>query len=279
LSLGWRLLDREIFIALWVVIFILLGIYLLGKIKFHHDDELPKNVFGLPYLTVTRLFFAIAAFSFAVYMIPGMWGAPLKGISAFVPPMGTQDFNASATNHAQAATTNPSGEAEIHPVKYYDRMKIYEPEVVNKYGLITFFDYDEALAAAQKLKKPLMIDFTGINCVNCRKMEGQVWSDPAVMKMLKEDLVIVSLYVDVNNIDLPESENYFSKALGKKVETLGDKHADIQVTRFGANSQPFYFFLDGNENRLIPQGYGYDPNIQRFIDHLNKAKAAYNKGK
>lgn len=279
LSLGWRLLDREIFIALWVVIFILLGIYLLGKIKFHHDDELPKNDFGLPYLTVTRLFFAIAAFSFAVYMIPGMWGAPLKGISAFVPPMGTQDFNASAANHAQAATTNPSGEAAIHPVKYYDRMKIYEPEVVTKYGLITFFDYDEALAAARKLKKPLMIDFTGINCVNCRKMEGQVWSDPAVMKMLKEDFVIVSLYVDVNNIDLPESEHYFSKALGKKVETLGDKHADIQVTRFGANSQPFYFFLDGNENRLIPQGYGYDPNIQRFIDHLNKAKAAYNKGK
>lgn len=279
LSLGWRLLDREIFIALWVVIFILLGIYLLGKIKFHHDDELPKNDFGLPYLTVTRLFFAIAAFSFAVYMIPGMWGAPLKGISAFVPPMGTQDFNASAANHAATSSATSSGEAKIHPVKYYDRMKIYEPEVVTKYGLITFFDYDEALAAARKLKKPLMIDFTGINCVNCRKMEGQVWSDPAVMKMLKEDFVIVSLYVDVNNIDLPENEHYFSKALGKKVETLGDKHADIQVTRFGANSQPFYFFLDGNENRLINEGYGYDPNIQRFIDHLNKAKVAYTKGK
>jgi thiol:disulfide interchange protein DsbD len=279
LSLGWRLLDREIFIALWVVIFILLGIYLLGKIKFHHDDELPKNDFGLPYLTVTRLFFAITAFSFAVYMIPGMWGAPLKGISAFVPPMGTQDFNASAASHAPNSNSNSSGVAEIHPVKYYDRMKIYEPEVVTKYGLVTFFDYDEALAAARQLKKPLMIDFTGINCVNCRKMEGQVWSDPAVMKMLKEDFVIVSLYIDVNNFDLPENEHYFSKALGKKVETLGDKHADMQVTKFGANSQPFYFFLDSNENRLISEGYGYDPNIQRFIDHLNKAKAAYSKGK
>jgi len=279
LSMGWRLLDREIFIALWVVIFLLLGVYLLGKIKFHHDDELPKNDYGLPYLTVTRLFFAIAAFSFAVYMIPGMWGAPLKGISAFVPPMGTQDFNASAAAQKSNAAQHTSGEAEVHPVKYYDRMKIYEPEVVTKYGMVTFFDYDEALAAAKKLNKPLMIDFTGINCVNCRKMEGQVWSDPAVMKMLKEDFVIASLYVDVTNIDLPESEHYFSKSLNKKVETLGDKYADFQVTKFGANSQPFYFFLDNNENRLMPQGYGYNPNVQQFLEHLKKAKAAYDKGK
>ena len=154
-------------------------------------------------------------------------------------------------------------------------MKVYEPEVVVKYGLVTYFDYDEALAAAKALKKPLMLDFTGINCVNCRKMEGQVWSDPEVMKRLKEDFVIVSLYVDVQNIDLPQSEIYFSKALGKKVETLGDKNADMQVTKFGANSQPYYFFLDNNEKKLAEEGYGYNPDIKKFIAHLDNVKANF----
>ncbi|HEU4633826.1 MAG TPA: cytochrome c biogenesis protein CcdA, partial [Flavisolibacter sp.] len=263
LAKGWRLLDREIFIALWIVIFALLGIYLLGKIKLHHDDALPKNDFGLPYLTVTRLFFAMAAFAFAVYMTPGLWGAPLKGISAFVPPMGTQDFNASAAGGSfpRMAQKAASEEGLPHPQKYYDRMHIYEPEVVTKYGMVTYFDYAEALDVAKRLKKPLMLDFTGINCVNCRKMEGQVWSDPEVMKRLKEDFVIVSLYVDVHHVELPFPEQYFSKALDKQVETLGDKNADMQVTRFGANTQPYYFFLDGAEQRLAPEGYGYDPGI------------------
>ena len=156
-------------------------------------------------------------------------------------------------------------------------MKMYEPEVVTTYGMVTYFDYDEALAIARKLKKPLMLDFTGINCVNCRKMEGQVWSDPEVMKRLKEDFVIVSLYVDVQNIDLQENEQYHSKALDKDVETLGDKNADMQVTKFGANSQPYYFFLDANENKLVNEGYGYDPNIKAFIDLLEKAKEEYKK--
>lgn len=280
LSKGWRLLDREIFVSLWIVIFALLGFYLLGKIKFHHDDELPKNDFGLPYLSVTRLIFAIGAFMFAVYMIPGLWGAPLKGISAFVPPMGTQDFTSTATNVSNSIYRANSKENDPpHPNKYYDKMKMYEPEVVTKYGMITYFDYNEALKVARELKKPLMLDFTGINCVNCRKMEGQVWSDPQVMKMLKEDFVIVSLYVDVQNIDLQETEQYYSKALGKKVETLGDKNADFQVTTFGANTQPYYFFLDGNENRLADEGYGYNPDIQKFIEHLNKVTTQYNKSK
>jgi len=280
LSKGWRILDREVFISLWIVIFVLLGIYLLGKLKFHHDDELPKNDFGIPYLTVTRLFFAIAAFTFAVYMTPGLWGAPLKGISAFVPPMGTQDFTATSRNESGAssegAKKNSYGEISLpHPVKYAEKMKIYEPEVVTKYGMVTYFDYEEALAVARKLHKPLMLDFTGINCVNCRKMEGQVWSDSQVMKILKEDFVIVSLYVDVNNIDLPESEQYFSKALNKQIETLGDKNADMQVSKFGANSQPYYFFVDGDEKRLAEDGYGYDPDVQKFIGHLNKVKQAF----
>lgn len=273
---GWRLLDREVFISLWIVIFVLLGIYLLGKLKFHHDDELPKNDFGIPYLSVTRLMFALTVFAFAVYMIPGLWGAPLKGISAFVPPMGTQDFIATAPKGFTSSHSSSSVNDELpQPVKYYDRMKMYEPEVVVTYGMVTYFDYDEALTIARKLKKPLMLDFTGINCVNCRKMEGQVWSDPDVMKRLKEDFVIVSLYVDVQNIDLQENEIYYSNALGKNVETLGDKNAVMQVTKFGANSQPYYFFLDANENKLAPQGYGYDADINKFIKLLDNVKIAY----
>lgn len=273
---GWRLLDREVFISLWVIIFLLLGMYLLGKLKFHHDDELPKNDFGVPYLSVKRLCFAIASLSFAVYMTPGLWGAPLKGISAFVPPMGTQDFITTCKQHTTAADENIVSNNELpHPQKYYEQMKKYEPEVVTTYGLVTYFDYDEALAVARKLKKPLMLDFTGINCVNCRKMEGQVWSDARVMEKLKEDFVIVSLYVDVQNIDLKENEQYESKALGKRVETLGDKNADMQVTKYGANSQPYYFFLDDDEKRLVPDGYGYNPDIEKFITLLNTAKEKY----
>jgi cytochrome c biogenesis protein CcdA/thioredoxin-related protein len=277
---GWRILDREVFLSLWIVIFGLLGLYLLGKIKLHHDDELPKNDFGLPYLTVTRLMFAILTLSFTVYMIPGLWGAPLKGIGAFVPPLGTQDFiSTSGAQRSVSASdhTDPGTSGLPTPVKYHDRMRMYEPEVVTTYGMTTYFDYEEALAVARKVGKPLMIDFTGINCVNCRKMEAEVWSDPEVMKRLKEDFVIVSLYVDVQNIDLPEKEHYYSEALSKKVTTLGDKNADMQVTRFQANSQPYYFFVDGGEKRLVPEGYGYDPNISKFIRLLEEAKSAMKK--
>lgn len=277
---GWRILDREVFLSLWIVIFGLLGMYLLGKLKLHHDDELPKNDFGLPYLTVTRLMFAILSLAFVVYMVPGLWGAPLKGIGAFVPPLGTQDFISTSGAQRSAGGTDHSDPASSGlptPVKYHDRMRMYEPEVVTTYGMTTYFDYDEALAVARKVGKPLMIDFTGINCVNCRKMESEVWSDPEVMRRLKEDFVIVSLYVDVQDIELPEREHYYSEALSKKVTTLGDKNADMQVTRFQANSQPYYFFVDGNEQRLVPEGYGYDPNIPKFISLLEAAKTAMSK--
>lgn len=273
---GWRILDREVFLSLWIVIFLLLGFYLLGKLKLHHDDELPKNDFGLPYLTVTRLLFAIIPLTFAVYMIPGLWGAPLKGIGAFLPPPGTQDFI--LASGAQRAVDGPHSEPTSsglpRPQKYHDRMRMYEPEVVTTYGMTTYFDYDEALQVARQTGKPLMIDFTGINCVNCRKMEAEVWSDPEVMKRLKEDFVIVSLYVDVQDIELPEREHYYSEALGKQVTTLGDKNADMQVTRYHANSQPYYFFVDGNERKLVSEGYGYDPDIPKFIRLLETAKSA-----
>ena len=272
LAKGWRILDREIFISAWIVIFVLLGVYLLGKLKFRHNDELKKNDSGQPFLSVTRLMLAMSALIFAVYMVPGLWGAPLKGISAFIPPMGTQDFN-SFTAHANVNSgTKFHEEGPPHPKKYYDQMKMYEPEVVTKYGMITYYDYNEALEVARKLRKPLMLDFTGINCVNCRKMEGEVWSDPQVMQRLKEYFVIVSLYVDVHNIDIPESEQYFSSLLDKQVETLGDKNADLQVKTFGANTQPYYFFLDANENRLTNDGYGYDPGKEKFSSLLDSVK-------
>ena len=280
LSRRWRLLDREVFLSLWIVIFIMLGIYLLGKIKFHHDDELPKNDFDIPYLSVTRLFFTIASFSFAVYMIPGMWGAPLKGISAFLPPMGTQDFISTPTSVSTGDKGNSTSLDQLPlPVKYYDQMKIYEPPVVVQNGMITYFDYTEALAVARKVHRPLMLDFTGINCVNCRKMEGSVWSDPEVMKRLKNNFVIVSLYVDVNNIDLQPGDQFYSKVLGKKVTTLGDKNADMQVSKYNANTQPYYFFLDANENRLEPEGYGYDSNVEKFKNMLDEVVKKYKERK
>lgn len=277
LAKGWRLLDREIFIAFWVVIFILLGFYLLGKLKFHHDDELPKNDFGISYISIPRLFIAIASFSFAVYMFPGMWGAPLKGIGAFLPPMGTQDFTSAPAKSQPTGTVNLENALPI-PKKYYERMHIFEPEVVTKYGMTTYFDYEEALQIARQLKKPLMLDFTGINCVNCRAMESQVWSDPSVMKLLKEEFVIASLYVDVKTgVDLQPSEQYFSEALGKKITNLGDKNADLQISVFNANTQPYYFFLDAEEKRILPEGYGYDSDIAKFrnmlLDVIEKYKS------
>ena len=279
LSQGWRILDREVFISLWIVIFVLLGFYLLGKLKFHHDDHLPKNDFDIPYISIPRLFFAIASLSFAVYMFPGLWGAPLKGISAFVPPMGTQDFNSSSSLRTVSYDKNDSSSASLpHPVKYYEQMKIYEPPVVVQYGMVTYFDYDEALAVARKVHKPLMLDFTGINCVNCRKMEGSVWSDPEVMKRLKDNFVIVSLYVDVHKVHLQPNEQYYSESLGKKVTDLGDKNTDLQITKYNANTQPFYFFLDAKENRLEPEGYGYDSDVQKFKNMLDDVVAKYKSG-
>ena len=275
LAMGWRLLDREIYLSLWIVIFLLLGIYLLGKLKFKHDDDLPQNDFGHPYLKVMRLFFAMASLSFSVYMVPGLWGAPLNGIAAFLPPMGTQDYITGATAPSTSENKGTATSAFPPPVKYYERMHIYEPEVVKKYGLVTYFDLKEAQDVANKLHKPLMLDFTGINCVNCRKMEAEVWSDPKVMKILKEDFVIASLFVDVHSVKIPDNEQYRSASQNKQIETLGELNTDIQVSQFGANAQPFYFFLDTKGNRLIQEGYGYNPDVEKFIALLEKVKEAY----
>lgn len=274
LAQGWRLLDREVFLSLWVVLFALLGVYLLGKIRFHHDSELPKNDFDLPYIGIPRALFAVASFAFTVYMLPGLWGAPLKGISAFLPPYGTQDFTITAGSASASQTT---GDAAIKPVKYTKELGPYEPEVVKKFGLTTFFDYDEALAAARKEKKPLMLDFTGINCINCRRMEAQVWSHSEVMKRLKDDFIVASLYTDVQNVFLPEAEEFDSKELSTRVNTLGEKFSHLQASRYGVLAQPFYIFLDGKEQKLAAEGYPYDPDVQKFIRHLDDVIAEYKK--
>lgn len=269
----WNLLDREIFLALWIVIFFLTGVYLLGKIKFHHDSD-------VPYLSVTRLCFAIAAFTFVVYMIPGMWGAPLKGISGFLPHEGSQDFNLhrSLTNLEAAldggvATGNASGANTVRPKKYTDILHSEIPGVEN-----LFFDYDEAIAAAKAANKPLMLDFTGHTCVNCRKFEKSVLSDPAVMKILRNDFIVASLYTDEKTA-LPENEQYVSKFDGSKIRNVGQKNQDFEVTHFNRNSQPYYIPVDLEGKPLADKGYGYDPreDVSAFIQYLESAKAEFAK--
>ncbi|WP_126970406.1 protein-disulfide reductase DsbD family protein [Gynurincola endophyticus] len=270
LAYHWRILDREVYLALWIVIFGLLGIYLLGKLKFHHDDELPKNDYGIPYLTVTRLMFAVGALSFAVYLIPGLWGAPLKSISAWLPQMKTQDFNlnnitvSSGTANANTVTYTP----DIQPKKYTDILKSEIP------GVVTFFDYDEAVIAAKQLKKPILIDFTGHACANCRKMEQEVLADKEVMTRLQNDFIVVSLYVD-DKTRLPVEERYKSKS-GQEVKTIGDKNLDFEIQTFGQSAQPLYVFVDEN-GKLLKDAGGYDASIQRFVNILEEVKEKYHK--
>ena len=267
LAYHWRILDREVYLSLWIVIFGLLGLYLLGKLKFHHDDDLPKNDYGKPYLTVTRLLFAIASLTFTVYLVPGLWGAPLKGISAWLPEMRTQDFNLNKTVLRSAeVASEPVNTSAIRPVKYTD---ILESEVP---GVQAFFDYEEALQAAKQMKKPLMIDFTGHSCANCRKMEQEVLSDPEIMKRLQRDFIVVSLYVD-DKYKLPENEWYKSKD-GSQIKNLGTKNLDFEITLTQNGAQPQYVFVDGNGN-IIKNAGGYVNDINRFIKILDDVKAAY----
>lgn len=274
LAQGWRLLDREIFIAIWIVLSILLGIYLLGKLKLSHDDAPPKNLYGQEYVGLFRLFLAITMFSFALYLLPGMWGAPLNGMSQFVPPMGTQDFVLTEGGGAKTGAVVESNSA-AKPVKYVQEMKIYEPPVVKNLGLETYFDYEEALAASKILKKPVMLDFTGINCVNCRKMESQVWSNPEVAKRLKEDFIVASLYCDYDKTDLPKDKQHHSDVLGSDVVTVGDGNEDLQATKFGSSGQPLYYYVDEMGVKLADESYSYNPDVQKFIAHLEKVKAKY----
>ena len=224
LAYGWRLLDRETFIVLWIVIFCMLGAYLLGKIKFSHDSE-------VKYVSVPRLFMSIISFAFALYMVPGLWGAPLKAISAFAPPLYTQDFN------------------------------LYESEVH-----AAFDDYEAGMAYAKKVGKPVMIDFSGYGCVNCRKMEASVWTDPKVKQLLEQDYVLITLIVD-DKTNLPAPIEIPENGKVRKLKTVGDKWSYLQRSKFGANAQPFYILLDGEGMPLAPS-YAFDEDVSKYIQFL-----------
>jgi thiol:disulfide interchange protein DsbD len=272
LAYHWRLLDREVYLALWIIIFGLLGIYLLGKLKLKHDDDLPRNDYGHPYLTVTRLFFAIAALSFTVYLIPGMWGAPLKGISAWIPEMKTQDFNLNkvhARSEGPAVTPEAGVVATPKPVKYVDFLESEIP------GVDAFFDYNEAIAAAKATGKPLMIDFTGHSCANCRKMEQTVLVDDKVSSTLQKDFIVVSLYVD-DRFKLPPSEWTTSKLDGSMLKEMGNKNLEFEITMANTNAQPLYVFVD-TDGKIIKNAGGFNADIPRFVKILEDVKTDFHK--
>ena len=264
----WRILDREVYLSLWIVIFGMLGFYLLGKLKFHHDDNLRANDYGVPYIGIPRLFFAIATLAFTVYMIPGLWGAPLKGISGWLPENKTQDFNIEKLiRNANTADTSANTNAikqTVQPKKYIDFLQSEIP------GVQTFFDLDEAIAAAKQVHKPIMLDFTGHSCANCRKMESEVLSQTEVSNMLKNDFIVVSLYVDEKRA-LPDSEKYTSKFDSSRINNIGAKNLDIEVTLGNSNSQPLYLFTD-QDGKIIKNAGGYDSNVERFINILKEVK-------
>ena len=235
LAYHWNWFDREIFLSLWIALGILLGLYLIGKIKLSHDSD-------LPYLSVPRLFVSIAVFSFVIYMIPGLWGAPLKSISSLLPPIATQDFYLSKS--PDGLTTAPTQLSSIKERKYannYLRIKTR--------GLDAWYDYDQALQVSKELHKPIIIDFTGFACVNCRKMESNVWVDPVVFKHLRDDFILLQLVVD-DKAELPLGEQFTSTYSGRRITTLGGKWADLELSRFNANAQPLYVMLDSDGNLL-----------------------------
>nr|WP_245905176.1 thioredoxin family protein [Pontibacter mucosus] len=259
----WGLLDREVYLALWIVIFTLMGFYLLGKLKFSHDSE-------VKYISVPRLFFAIITFGFVVYLIPGLFGAPLKALSGYLPPQTTQDFdiNKIVRQNAGGSTAVVAASNELcETPKYGDFLQL-------PHGLQGYFDLEQAKKCAAEQGKPIFIDFTGHGCVNCREMEQNVWSDPAVLKRLRENYVIAALYVD-DRTELPESEQYVSPYDGKLKKTIGRKYADYQITKFNVNAQPYYVLMDENENVLV-KPTAYDLNVNNFVKFLDAGVEAYN---
>ena len=253
----WNLLDREVYLAIWIVVFSLLGLYLLGKIKFAHDSE-------LKHLSVGRLAMAIGVFTFVVYMIPGMWGAPLKALSGYLPPLSTQDFVIGQHSASAPATNN---EASLENAKYSDFLHL-------PHGLKGFFDMKEAEAYAAKVGKPIFIDFTGHGCVNCREMEARVWSDPTVQQILRDEYVIVALYTD-DKMQLPESDWVVTDS-GKTLKSLGKVNANYALTRFGVNAQPYYV-LQGKNGEVLGAPRGYDLSVEGFVNFLRKGVEEYKK--
>jgi len=260
----WGILDREIYLGFWIVIFTMMGFYLMGKIRFPHDSDYPV-VKSFP-----RLMLIIVTFTFVIYLVPGLWGAPLKGISGWLPPMETQDFDITAIVRDNSGSGGIENKGNIAEIPKYLNTALKLP-----HGLKGYFDYDEAIKASKALNKPVFVDFTGHGCTNCREMENRVWSDPEVLKRLRQNFVLAALYVDDKVIELPKNEWYTNKG-GREVKLLGKKNTEIQIEKFGANAQPFYVILDGDGNSLVPP-HAYDLDIASYIKFLDDGVAAYNK--
>ena len=260
---NWGLLPRDIYLALWIVIFALWGFYLLGKLRFKGDDE-------VQHIGVGRLMLAILDFAFVVYMIPGLWGAELKTISGFVPPMSSQDFTIQKIVYEYSGS-GPAANADGLPMdrKYADKLHV-------PLGFEAFFDLDEAKAYARKVNKPIFIDFTGKNCANCREMEHYVWPDEQVKTILNNDFVMVSLYCDENTIELPESE-WVTDDKGHVLKTLGRRNGYYQRKTYNMNAQPYYVIIDADGRTLTKENHKYDRDVQHFVDWLNEGKANFKK--
>jgi thiol:disulfide interchange protein len=254
----WGILDREIYLSIWIVVSFLLGMYLLGKLKFSHDSD-------MPYVSVPRFALALVSLTFGVYMIPGLFGAPLKGLSGLLPPMQTQDFVLGRETQSTQQHSNQSTN-----IKHAEFLHL-------PHGLTGYFDYKQALEESKIQGKPIFIDFTGHACVNCRKMEEYVWAKPEVLKRLQNDFIIVSLYADERK-ELTESEWYTSPRDGKVKKTIGEQNQDLQITKYNFSAQPQYVVIDGNENQLSGPNF-FDTDEQKFIDFLDKGKKAFEANK
>ena len=249
---NWGILDRDVFIAIWVVLAMLMGLYLLGKIKFPHDSDLPR-------IPVLRFLFAVVVFSFGLWMLPGMWGAPLKPLAGLLPPLTTQDYVVSNGGAAPAHTASSD-------IRFSDELHVPQ-------GLTGYFTLDEALAEAKKQGKPVFVDFTGKSCANCRKMEENVWPDSGVLSRLQNDFVIASLYCDAWNIELPEAE-WGKDSDGDVLKSLGEVNSQLQIDQFGSNGQPFYYVIDHDE-KVLSTFSGYENNAPKYIEFLDKGKVAF----
>jgi thiol:disulfide interchange protein len=259
----WGILDRDVYIGLWIVIFTLMGFYLLGKLRFSHDSE-------LPYLPVPRTLLAVGVFSFVVYLIPGLFGAPLKSLAGYLPPQSSHDFDLVALMRQHQNGQAPVASATIadcEPPKYGHFLKL-------PHGLQGYFDLEQAKRCALAQNKPLFIDFTGHACVNCREMEANVWSDPAVLKRLQQDYVVVALYVD-DKAELPQSEWYVSAYDQKEKRSIGKKNADYQITRFRNNAQPFYVLMDPATEKALVVPTAYNLEVAEFVNFLDAGLKQY----
>jgi thiol:disulfide interchange protein DsbD len=267
----WGILDREVYLAFWIIIFLLMGVYLLGKLKFSHDSD-------LKYLSFPRLMLAIITFTFVLYLFPGMFGAPLKALSGYLPPQTSHDFDLHGIIRDNAKISGTSEKSSIcDSPKYHEFLHL-------PHGLEGYFDYEQGLACAKEQNKPIFIDFTGHGCVNCREMESNVWSEPRVLQKLKEEFVIIALYVDDKN-KLPENEWIKSSYDSKLKKTIGKIYADFQISQFNVNAQPYYVLLDNKGNlsdsghirkNLLTKPRAYNLDVDLFVDFLDDGLKEFN---